>query len=441
MSRFLRHLWPQSLWRQLLILTALVLMLAQILSMTLFAVMVLRPDLHRVAETTAHNLAAVIDASAEAPPEARAVMIARLQDSKWIALWPGDIPPDASGPAPRPMERAFMRALVKALGDREDLYWRTDGNRRLWIHVNFGPDPYWISLRSMSPRGPTGMMLVCTLVSAALSLFVAWLIGVKALKPLQTLREASERLDLSGRNSTLPEDGPTEIAAVSKSFNRMTQRLAQGEADRALVLAGISHDVRTPLARLKLALAMMKGDDAALMDSANRQIDTIDRIMSQFLTFARGFEAEAEAYLEAQALINELIVAYADAGVDGSADGGPILCRPEAVRRALANLLENALRYGEAPVHLSARLSEEGWVLSVRDSGQGIPEMHTEALRQPFTRGNEARTPAQPGSGLGLAIADKVARLHEGELRFTHHAEGFEAALILPRASYAQSVR
>ncbi|MFT4076555.1 MAG: ATP-binding protein [Asticcacaulis sp.] len=436
MKSFRFGLRLDSLWGQTVALTVLIVGVAQILSILMFTLLVLRPELQRVAGVMAENVASLSDTLADAPAAERARLMSHLAKSSYIQVWAGAKPPDDTGPPPRLLERAFMRQLVKAMGDRTDLYWRTDHSRKLWMHVWLGGQPYWISVKSPPLLGPTGLLLAGALSTVGLALLAAAILSRRLLRPLNALRDATETYRLAAPPARLSEQGPLEIADLSRSFNLMTDRLAKAEDDRRLILAGISHDVRTPLAKLKLAFEMMKGEDESLTGTARRQIDSIDRILSQFLMFARGFDAETVAPLDLRALFVDLVKDYGPAGLvwDGIMPDDRCAGRPEALRRALTNLIENALRYGQPPFELSCRREGSQWLIRVRDHGSGVAEDQLATLTEPFVRGDSARQPlvdgafATSGTGLGLAIAERIAQLHGGRLSLRNLADGFEAA-------------
>lgn len=440
MRTWLRHVKPDSLWGQTVALTALIVGLAQILSIVLFTLLVLRPELQRVAGVMAQNVASISETMAEVPPAERAILMQHLAKSSYIEVWTGDQPPDDLGPKPRLLERVFMRALVEYMGEKADLTWRTDRGRKLWIHVWMGDQPYWISVKSPPLLGPTDLVMTCGLVTFLLALAAAGSLNGRLLRPLNELRRATDGYRLAQIGPPLREDGPREIAALSHSFNVMTERLARADADRAVILAGISHDVRTPLAKLKLAFEMMDCDDAELTKTAQRQIDSIDRILSQFLMFARGFDAEPVAGLDPRILLKDMLGDYGAMGVvtEGDAPDGRMSCRPEALRRAVINLVENALRYGVLPVRLGVARDADGWLITVHDRGQGVPEAQLETLKAPFVRGDAARQPdvdgllQSGGTGLGLAMVDQIAKLHGGSLVLRNLDDGFVAEVRLP---------
>jgi two-component system osmolarity sensor histidine kinase EnvZ len=439
MRQFWSKLSPDSLWGQTVALTAIIVGVAQILSILLFTLLVLRPELQRVAGVMAQNVVSISDTLNDVAPADRARLISHMAKSTYIEIWRGEMPPDDTGPPPRLLERVFMRALVDAMGNKSDITWRTDHSRKLWIHVGLGGEPYWISVKSPPLMGPTGLLLVCALLTFGTALVAAGLLSSRLLRPLNSLRAATETYQLSGPSAPLHEDGPLEIAALSRSFNHMTDRLAKADFDRSLILAGISHDVRTPLAKLKLAFEMMDCNDDELRASAQRQIDSIDRILSQFLMFARGFEAEPISTVHLPTLFNALMAEYGGPGLIliGPIPDAPFHGRPEALRRALMNLIENALRYGATPVELSCHAETGYWAVHVRDHGGGVPENQLPTLTEPFVRGDSARQPVSDaaiptsGTGLGLAMVDRIAQMHGGSLTLRNLDHGFEAVLSL----------
>ncbi|EGF93650.1 risS protein [Asticcacaulis biprosthecium C19] len=298
-------------------------------------------------------------------------------------------------------------------------------------------EPYWIGLKPKSVYSPSGLLITLGFIAVALASLAAYWLSRQLLRPLTELRAAADRLNLSASPEPLREDGLDEIAGLSRSFNAMTERLRGIEANRALVLAGISHDLRSPLTKLRLGLEMADIDDRDLRESTIRQVDTIETVLSRFLQFARGFDAEPVETVALAGVFATLRADHADAGVQ--AEMPPLdvtfLARPVALRRALGNLVENALRYGRAPVRLAWRREGEALVISVIDQGEGFAEEDTELFLKPFVRGDAARQPDaahMPGTGLGLAMVDQIVRLHGWRLAFNRSAVGFEATIMIP---------
>jgi two-component system osmolarity sensor histidine kinase EnvZ len=233
-------------------------------------------------------------------------------------------------------------------------------------------------------------------------------------RPLAALTSASARLGRGQAHQPLAERGPRELRGVAAAFNRMASDLESIERERAMVLAGISHDLRTPLSRLRLAMEMNPVSDREAMVS---DIDEIDAVIGQFLDYARGSN-EDKAEGELNELLDELAGHYRRIHRDVSFHPGrvpPFRFARMAVRRAVANLVDNALRYASDPVEIQTSNKGAHVVVEVRDRGPGIPADAVERVKRPFTRLEDARSGAG-GAGLGLAIVERVARSHQGSL-------------------------
>src|SRR5688572_15776482 len=249
-----------------------------------------------------------------------------------------------------------------------------------------------------------------------LALGGAWLIASNIARPLAALTRAAARIGSGQPHQPLAEEGPRELRSVAAAFNRMASDLESMERERAMVLAGISHDLRTPLSRMRLALGM-SGADAAAAGAIIADIDEIDAIIGQFLDFARGAK-EDKTRQDPRPLLDELAEHYSRLGknIAMKSDGAaPFSFARMAVRRALGNLIDNALRYAGEPVEVELRNTPGEVLIEVRDRGPGIPRSETERLKRPFTRLDAARS-GPVGSGLGLAIVERVARAHGGRL-------------------------
>ncbi|MBS1196467.1 MAG: periplasmic sensory histidine protein kinase [Proteobacteria bacterium] len=330
----------------------------------------------------------------------------------------------------RPLVKAILRQLSGHLGAQYRLEWQESPEQRLWIGTQIEGQTYWFGLNSgtlFSNRGLSflGVMLVTGLVA----LFGAILIQRRINWPLRLLAEAAAKVG-SGQQAPvdIPE-APVEIAQLAASFNQMSADLETADRDRALMLAGVSHDLRTPLAKLRLAAEIMANDDkpdAELIAGMIRNIAVADAIVGQFIDFARQGDDEAVSLCD----INEMardVVATAAGKVQLELSGvSPLLCRPVALRRAIANLIDNALRYSpEDRGNVILRTQQRGNTIqiAVLDQGPGIPEDQLARIRQPFVRLEAARG-GKPGSGLGLAIVERIVRQHHGELLIENRPEG-----------------
>lgn len=404
-----------------------VVLAGQLLAGILVQVMVIGPQTARVAEVTADTIEALSSAMADLPPVRRAALIAEINRGDNLLIRAVTDPPDDGRRFPSYVEYRFMRTLAARLTTQHRLDWITDSRDRLWVRLAIGREDYWVSMTPPRRRSAMKSLLMALaaafVVAAVAGIFIQrWLD-----RPLRHLADAVDRYDPDRPTPPVEADGPREVAAVARAFNRLTQRIAVQEADRALMLGGVSHDLRTPLTRLRLSLEMLGDADPDMRASAVRQVDRIEDMLVQFLDFARGFEAEPVRRTDVSALVRRTA---ADGGADVRAevaDGIILDTRPQALARALANLVANALRHGAPPVRVEAKRTGYVVRITVGDAGQGIADAEVEALIRPFARGDAAR--GGGGTGLGLAIVDRAVRAIGGQLYFARRADGFDAVI------------
>jgi two-component system, OmpR family, osmolarity sensor histidine kinase EnvZ len=291
----------------------------------------------------------------------------------------------------------------------------------LWVRLPAGTNAYWIGF-PLPPR-PGGesepwRALAISLTLAAALVVAAFFFARYLARPLREIEGAVESVGAGRMVEPLPETGPSEIASVHRGFNTMLANLRQTERDRALLLAGVSHDLRTPLARLRLGIELANADPATRQGMV-ADIEEMDRIIGQFLDFARGDEGAALQVEPLDALAGNVVERYASNGREVRFDAGapsPRRLRPTAIKRLIANLIDNALAYGAPPVEVRTAEREGVAVIEVADRGAGIDAADVERLKQPFTRASDsrAREDGAAGAGLGLAIVERIARLHGG---------------------------
>jgi two-component system, OmpR family, osmolarity sensor histidine kinase EnvZ len=337
------------------------------------------------------------------------------------------------------LSRRIREAVISRLGPKTIVAREVNGFEGLWIGFEIEGATYWLLTdpeRIDAVDGTT--WLVWLSIAGAMSMLGAVVMARLINKPLRQLAMATGRMrEGDFKASHLDEDVPTsEIRAVNIGFNRMAKQLAKAEADRTLMLAGISHDLRTPLARLRLEAEMSVEDETALGYIVS-DIEQVNTIIDKFLDYARADYAKVEqlplspVVEMATAPLNK--AETLDIQVELPQD---LWVQADAVelQRVLVNLLENAHRYargsdGVAHVHVSA--SEQGpWVVvQVRDHGPGVSATHLQRLTDPFFRGDEART-AVTGSGLGLAIVKKTITRMGGDLQLSNHPDGGLVAVL-----------
>jgi two-component system osmolarity sensor histidine kinase EnvZ len=367
-----------------------------------------------------------------ADPFRRRELLLDMNEREGIRIYPVTneeslVPPRAGGR----LEQVAARVRAE-LGPATRFAVARDGMRGFWVSFFIDQDEFWVMLPRERFETQLGLGWVGWGAGLlALALLGASLIAASLSRPLRALAGAAQRVGRGEHPAPLPEQGPRELATVSAAFNRMASDLDALERERAMVLAGISHDVRTPLSRLRLALEM-SGTDAATAQGMGADIEEMDQVIGQFLEFARG-ESESRERREAAPLLEEVREHYAKLGkrVTVLDEGvGAFAFASMALRRAIGNLIDNALRYASEPVEVVARREGDRVVIEVLDHGPGIPDGEAERLKRPFTRLDEARG-GRGGAGLGLAIVDRVARAHGGRLELAPRPGGGLAARLV----------
>ncbi len=329
-------------------------------------------------------------------------------------------PPPQGRPLPPRMARALGRSPREVVLSRGTVWAKQRGANPGWVALDH--DPRW---------GPSPVWRWATwLTAGGLSLLGAAWVARRLVGPLATLERAAPAL-IAGAPSRLPTAAPREIASLALALESAHQDARKAAKERTVMLAGISHDLRTPLARMRFALELLEADaDPELKAGLDRDIEEIDAIVGQFIDYARDGRDEPEVVLNVADLLREVVAAEDLAGVWSleTPDSAWVEGRPLALRRALTNLVHNALVHGEAP--WSASLSPVGdfWEVAVVNGGKGLTADEQAAALQPFVRGTQSG-----GSGLGLAIVQRVAEQHQGHfLVSSAPGQGFSAVLRLP---------
>jgi two-component system osmolarity sensor histidine kinase EnvZ len=349
--------------------------------------------------------------------------------------------PTIGRPALGPRMMELQERLRARLGEDTELRLQASAEGPIaWIRLTAGDAAYWagFTLPRADAELPTRVMIWSGTVLIVL-LLAAYFFARRMNSPLRQLQDAVAAVSKGRTPPPLPESGPTEIAGLAKGFNRMTSNLKQMEEDRALLLAGVSHDLRTPLARLRLG-AEMAVHDETMKEGMIDDIEEMDRIINQFLDFARGEDKTPLAMRDLNALVEECAERFRRKGhaiTFAPAPGLPLLpLRAQSIERALVNLIDNAYRYGSPTVDIAVRREADNAVIEIADRGPGIPPSEVERLKQPFTRLDTARGSAaggKLGSGLGLAIVDRVVTLHGGEFTLLLRQDGGTLArIVLP---------
>jgi len=426
-------LLPRSLlWRTFLF-VALLMVLSVAAWFAIFSNYEREPRARQLAQTLVSVANLTRAALISARPEARRELLRELSDREGIHIYPADAT-DRVEPLP---DRAFLHRVEELvrdqMGPETRLSLEREGERALFINFHIDDSDeggFWLALPReridrVFPLGWLGWGVAALL----LSLVGAWLIVFRITRPLKALQQAAHKVGAGATPARLDESGPTELATVARAFNQMSADLAQIDQDRALILAGISHDLRTPLTRLRMGIEMAA--DEGLREGMTADVEEMDKTIGQFLDFARSEGGEVQQDIDVTGLLAELATQYRRRGfkVELAAPAANLAAtlpvRPQALRRAVSNLIDNALRYAgsESMVELTWSAANGEFSIEVLDSGPGIPPQDVERMKRPFARLEAARTNAA-GAGLGLAIVDRIARSHNGRLELLPRAGG-----------------
>ena len=394
-----------------------------------------------LAERSADDLAALIVLSAqtwvELPPGTRhafEIELARnhhLRISRIVKLEPD---PSVSFINSGNIERALTRRtgqIIQLAKGRDGWVWvnlRMGGH---WMHIGFEERRYYIR----------AMMSAVGLISLAAGL--TWLTSLvlvrRISRRLTQMALAAAEVGQGKMPRPLPEDGAEELASLGHSFNRMAQEVQDLLAARTTMLAGISHDLRTPIARMRLAVALLpEQTDPDLLSRIERDLEQMNQLIGGFLELARGMQQEQRVRQD----IRPLLAQWVDDARRGGADVRLLpgdACQHEvavqAMQRIVSNLIENAIRYGHvagepAMVEVACRQSGEYGLIEIMDRGPGVPPDQLEAVFQPFYRLEQSRNLATGGSGLGLAIARQLAQVHGWQIHLALRPGGGMVATL-----------
>jgi two-component system osmolarity sensor histidine kinase EnvZ len=433
------------LWRIFLLVT--VLMLA---SVAVWSAIFSHFDQLSQARQTAQTVVSIINltrtALLNADPALRKDLLLDLATLEGIRIYPAEAQDKTTPMDDTPVLRLVTREVRLQLGADTRFAASWEGLSGFWVSFRIGADDpadaedFWVMLpieRVIRPHAREWMWW--GLAALSLAMLGAYAIVSRLNRPLRAMALAARTVGRGEMPPRLSESGPAEVADLAHAFNQMAHDLQQLDADRALILAGVSHDLRTPLARLRLGIEMC-GADPADVDAMVSDIEDMDRIINQFLEFSKKDGGEQLEALDLAALADELATLYARRGFTIPVDhrGAALaLARPQALRRALTNLIENAIHYaGQAP-ELEVGSPAGKPTIHVLDRGPGIPPDEAERVKRPFTRLESARSNTK-GSGLGLAIVDRSVRGQNGEFRLgARPGGGLDACIELPAAPKA----
>jgi two-component system osmolarity sensor histidine kinase EnvZ len=305
----------------------------------------------------------------------------------------------------------------------------------VWIATEQGPMSVDISRTRLSASNPHQLLVIMVVLGAVLTA-ISYIFLRNQLRPITRMARAAADYG-KGRITPYHPGGAAEVRAAGMAFLDMRNRLERQIQQRTMMLSGVSHDLRTPLTRLRLGLSLLDDEEA---EPLTRDVDEMQRLLDSFLDFARADAGDAMERVDPASIVRDLVADFTRIGLavtlqPGSGPQVTIPMRPAAIRRALDNLVGNALRYGNK-AHIAVHVTDRAIRYVVEDDGPGIPaDQHDDAIR-PFTRLDAARNQDKgAGVGLGLAIVADIARSHGGVLRLSASDTlgGLKAELVLAR--------
>ncbi len=430
-------IFPRTLLVRTFLLLSLLLIVCIATWAALFAIAEREPRAQQLGQLTASVVNLTRAALLAANPDKRLVLLRDLAESEGVHLYPAETG-DVTDPLP---DTLFFNKMIETaraqLGPRTRLSGAINGQKGLWVSFFLDDgedDEYWLMLPGEHAENDLPLYwLGWGGASLALALLMAWFIVSRVNSPLRKLATAAAQLGRGHHPEPIPERGALELQQLAASFNRMSRDIRRMDAEKAEVLAGISHDLRTPLTRLRLESEMSITDEAARQAVAN-DIEQMDAVLGQFLDYARGNDEAAET-TDLNQLVTHVIAAFNRTGriVVVSHTALPsIPVRRKALGRALTNLLGNADKYGGGEIAVDTRLGEGEIIIEVKDRGPGIPVDEIERLKRPFTRLDNARSNVE-GTGLGLAIVERVIHMHNGRFELAPRPDGgLIARLCIP---------
>lgn len=431
------HLLPRTLWMRLLLILGVGLLLAHGLSFALLFQERMDATRNMMLRNLYEDVPVSVALLERLPAAERGQWIPRLERRTYRYL----LRPAQAGTALNSARARQVTALINdALGRGYALRPRA---------VSQVPERYEVELRlhdgsPLTIEVTPSLMPVSTWLPWVLALQVLLLLGCVgaavrlATRPLARLAKAAGQMDPAGRGAALPEHGPTEVMQAAQALNALQARVATHVSERTQLLAAISHDLQTPLTRLRLRVESMEEGDT--QEKLMRDIDQVSQLVRDGLNYARGasIALDAPVRLDLRAFLESVVDDYQDAGRDVSLQASEAALRdthPQVLRRVLQNLIDNALAYAGA---VEARLRVEGGIvhIDVLDRGPGIPEDQLEQVLQPFNRLEPSRSRSTGGTGLGLAIAQQLAQALGGSLFLANReGGGLRATLALPQPS------
>ncbi len=422
------RLIPRSAFGQTVFLIGLLLLINQLVSYLSVAFYVIKPTTQQINHLIAKQIKVVFIDVGHQQSVLSTELTSRFQQATGIEVYT-EQQAMLHGLAQASYYDYFSDLMSGELGGPAEVRVAQGDSYAFWVRPPQAPH-YWVKV-PLTGLDETDFspLTFYLLMIGVLSVGGGWLFARQLNRPLKSLQQAALQVGRGEFPPPLAEHkGSTEVIAVTKAFNYMARGIRQLEQDRALLMAGVSHDLRTPLTRIRLASEMMQEPDNWIRDGIVNDIDDMNAIIDQFIDYLRHHKEEPGQKENLNTLVRELVQAehlqQRHIATVLAQDLPDITLRRIAIKRLLNNLLENALRYSDGDIEISTGFERQSKrvYLQIRDHGPGIPEEQMHSMFEPFTQGDIAR--GSGGSGLGLAIIKKIVDMHDGDITLHNHAYG-----------------
>lgn len=443
MKHFLQRLWPKSLYAKTVATLATATALFLVLTVITIGYLIVVPVAKRSAEDLAALMMVAAQTWAELPPQTRPDFERELALNHGLTLIMPNPPLASKSKSLIPYVHFLKDSLTRRSGQAINVYPTVadDGTQWIWtdIPVNERTVRFGFTLERLGPQPPLAAFIVFA-IGLALVLLTALLLVRRLIRPLERFSMAAAEIGRGVTPAPLPETGPTELVQLTHSFNHMALQVRELLADRTTMLSGIAHDLRTPLARLGLTLEMLKDQaDARLVGEATQDLEDMNHLIEQYLQLGQVLAGDSPETIDVRDIIDRCVIdARRTNGVVDWTPSNPCVLslQPLVLTRILANLLQNAVRYGDGrDITVEYELTPNACVIKVLDRGPGIPEEQREAVFRPFYRLEPSRSSSTGGSGLGLAIARQLAQFHGWRLTLNPRSGGgTEACIEIPNS-------
>ena len=436
-AAMLKHHMPQGLYGRSLLIVIVPMFILQGVVAFVFMERHWQTVTQRLSAALASDIAALVDLYGDFPEAGAADKLSRIANDRLdltVTFLPGtDLPPAAPKPFFSLLDRELSNEITRRVARP---YWIDTIGRSSLIEIRIKLDNNVmrvVARRSQAYASNSHIFIVWMLATSLILIGIALLFLRNQIRPIQRLAEAAE---LFGKGREAPRfriGGAREVRQAAHAFVDMRARIERQIEQRTTMLAGVSHDLRTILTRFRLQLALL-GNTPELTDMA-RDVDEMQRMLEDYLAFARGDQGEQAVSCDVQALLHEVgesLDLNADALTITTSGDMNVVLRVGAFKRCVANLASNAAKFG-THVDIAAHRDQHMLTICMDDNGPGIPDEELEQVFRPFYRLDDARNQDQGGTGLGLAIARDIARSHGGDIELTRSNKGgLRACLIVP---------